>query len=105
MAAKRINLGDLPPCADIGHNQGGTLCSVEDVPVRSQHYGDHKNFEGSTSVFCHMCNKHHPTQSFGQPEASTDAETATLDHHRHDSAFSLGLVGSVSLLTDSMTNA
>ena len=100
---------------------GGTIYkqSVEDMRQlgllagacpRSQLYGDHKNFEGSTLstfAFCHMCNKyHHPTQSIGQTEASTDAETATLDHHLHNNpAFSQGLAGSVSLLTDSVTNA
>ena len=45
------------------------------------------------------------TQNIGQPEASTDAETATPDHHPHNPAFSQGLAGSVSLLIDSMTNA
>ena len=45
-------------------------------------------------------------QNFGQAEASTDAETATLDHHPHKNpAFSQGLTGSVSLPTDSVTNA
>ena len=45
-------------------------------------------------------------QNIGQSEASTDAETATIDHHPHNNpAFSQGLAGSVSLLTDSVTNA
>ena len=56
-------------------------------------------------ILTHMCNKlHHPTQNIGQPEASTDAETATLDHHPHNPAFLKGLAGSGSLLTDSVTN-
>ena len=82
------------------------------APARSQHYGNHKNFEGSSFAFCHMCNKHHhPMQNLGQArqaEASTDTETAALDHHPHNNpVFSQGLAGSrsVSLLTDSVTNA
>ena len=76
------------------------------APARSQHYVNHKNFDGSTSALCHMCNKHHhPTQNSGQPEASTDAKTATLDQHPHNPAFPQRLAGAVSLLTDSMTNA
>ena len=73
--------------------------------VRSQHYGNHKNVEGITSTLCHMCNQqHHPSQNLGQAEASTGTETATLDHHPHNPAFSQGLAGTVSLLTDSVTN-
>ena len=87
---------------------GGTIYkqSVEDMRQPGVSTSDHKNFEGSTSAFCHLCNQHHhPTQNIGQPEASTDAETATLDHHSHNLAFSQGLAKSVSLLIDSVTNA
>ena len=68
---------------------------------------NHTNFEESSSALCHMCSKHyHPTQNLGQAEASTDTETATLDHHPHNNpAFSQGLAESVSLLTKSVTNA
>ena len=47
----------------------------------------------------------HAMQNLGQTEASTGTETASLDHHPHNPAFSQGLAGSVSLLTDSVTNA
>ena len=43
--------------------------------------------------------------NLGQAEASTGTETATLGHHPQNPAFSQGLAGSVSLLTDSVTNA
>ena len=46
----------------------------------------------------------HPTIVVTQ--TSGDTETATLDHHPHNNpASSQGLTGSVSLLTDSVTNA
>ena len=48
---------------------------------------------------------HPPMQNLGQREASPDTETATLDHHPYNSAFSQGLAGSAGPLTDSLTNA
>ena len=44
-------------------------------------------------------------ESMTSDHTITGTETAILYHHTHNIAFSLGLAGSVSLLTDSVTNA
>ena len=69
------------------------------------------------ALICIICtsshgNQHHqPMQNLGllgQAKASTDTadtQIATFDNHPHKPVFSRVLAGSVSLLTDSLTNA